>query len=403
MPGSEAYNMASGSPRSAASSSCWVLIALRIPCRRWVGRTAIQLTAAAGSSLPPGIVSSKEKSRPVPTISSPSKAARVRSSSRLVQSSSRREGSIRSPNAMRSVRVNAGSSSRVTGRRKNSDATSLVYLTSLRPGLDFSSALGGLAAVACTTSRATQPRETGADSTPDRLPGPLHATATTCDSFASGAHASDVREPREAEPDSEREQSDTQVLIDGRYRNRDQRTRNPRDLEAGLEPGEAAPSNGVGRVALEEAVEGDASGGGAGGHEQRAERRHRKRGRASREQATHRRKDERAGQNDLLARDLAQLRRDQVAEEPAYTADHEHEAEHPCGLAVVAEAEGEEEREEPDRPPQQTHRAAGEDDARRVELFLLELRVRARLLLFDPGDLPREHRPDRVDERGEDQ
>src|SRR5215216_710089 len=232
----------------------------------------------------------------------------------------------------------------------------LVYLTSLRPGLDFSSALGGLAAVACTTSRATQPRETGADSTPDRLPGPLHATATTCDSFAGGAHASDVREPREAEPDSEREQSDTEVLIDGRYRNRDQRTRNPRDLEPGLEPGETAPSNGVGRVALEEAVEGDASGGGAGGDEQRA-----------------------------------------------YTADHEHEAEHPCGLAVVAEAEGEEEREEPDRPSQQTHRAAGEDDARRVELFLLELRVRARLLLFDTGDLPREHRPDRVDERGEDQ
>src|SRR5215216_1481304 len=384
MPGSEAYNIASGSPRATASSSCWVLIALRIPRRRWVGRTAIQLTAAAGSSLPPGIVSSKEKSRPVPTISSPSKAASVRSSSRLVQSSSRRAGSIRSPNAMRSVRVNAGSSSRVTGRRKNSDATSpcLLDLVTTRPRF-----------LLCPW----RPRRRRVHDVP--------SDAAARDRRGLHARPSPGSAPRDGEdvPDSEREQSDTEVLIDGRYRNRGQRSRNPRDLEPGLEPGETAPSNGVGRVALEQAVEGDASGSGAGGHEQRAERRHRERGRASREQATHRRKDERAGENDLLARDLAQLRRDQVAEEPAYTADHEHEAEHPCGLAVVAEAEGEEEREEPDRPSQQTHRAAGEDDARRVELFLLELRVRARLLLFDPGDLPREHRPDRVDERGEDQ
>src|SRR5215216_2702034 len=337
MPGSEAYNIASGSPRATASSSCWVLIALRIPRRRWVGRTAIQLTAAAGSSLPPGIVSSKEKSRPVPTISSPSKAASVRSSSRLVQSSSRRAGSIRSPNAMRSVRVNAGSSSRVTGRRKNSDATSpcLLDLVTTRPRF-----------LLCPW----RPRRRRVHDVP--------SDAAARDRRGLHARPSPGSAPRDGDdvPDSERQQSDTEVLIDGRYRNRDQRTRNPRDLEPGLEPGEAAPSNGVGRVALEEAVEGDASGSGAGGHEQRA-----------------------------------------------YTADHEHEAEHPCGLAVVAEAEGEEEREEPDRPSQQTHRAAGEDDARRVELFLLELRVRARLLLFDTGDLPREHRPDRVDERGEDQ
>jgi hypothetical protein len=38
-----------------------------------------------------------------------------------------------------------------------------------------------------------------------------------------------------------------------------------------------------------------------------------------------------------------------------------------------------------------------------VELFLLELRVGSGLLLLDPRDLPREHRGDRVHERGEDQ
>src|SRR5918995_2530788 len=381
MPASDAYSIASGSPRSAASSSCWVLIALRIPRRRWVGRTAIQLTAAAGNSLPPGIVSSKEKSRPVPTISSPSKAASVRSSSRLVQSSSRRAGSIRSPNAMRSVRVNAGNSSRVTGRSRKPEVTGSCLLDLVRTRPRFLRARGGLAAVSWTTSGATQPRETGSEPALDRLPGALHAAATTRYSFASGAHAADVREPREAETDGEREQTDAEVLIDGRDRNGDQRAHNPCDLETRLEPGEAAPSNGVGRVALEQAVERDATRGGARSDEQRTERRHRERGGASREQAAHRGQDERAGEDDLLARDLAQLGCDEVAQEPPDATDHEHEAEDPCRLVVVAEPEGEEEREEPDRAPQQAHRAAGEDDARRVEFFLLELRVRSGLLL----------------------
>src|SRR5215204_3603083 len=339
MPASDAYSIASGSPRSAASSSCWVLIALRIPRRRWVGRTAIQLTAAAGNSLPPGIVTSKEKSRPVPTISSPSKAASVRSSSRLVQSSSRRAGSILSPNAMRSVRVNAGSSSHVTGRSRKSEATGSCLLDLVRTRPRFLRARG-LGAISWTTSRATQPRETGSKTSPDRLSGPFHAAATTRDSFASGAHAADVREPREAEADGEREQSDAEVLIDGRDRNRDQRAHNPRDLEARLEPGEAAPSNGVGRVALEQAVERHASCGGAGGDEQRTERRHRERGGARREQAAHRGQDERAGEYDLLARDLAQLGCNEVAQESADATDHEHEAEDPSGLVVVAEPEG---------------------------------------------------------------
>src|SRR3989440_4340471 len=291
MPASDAYNIASGSPRAAASSSCVLLIAVRMPRRRWVGRTAIQLTAAAGNSRPPGMVSSNEKSRPVPRISSPSNAASVRSSSRLVQSSSRRAGSMRSPKAMRGVRVNPGNSSRVTGRSTKSDATSLVYLTPLRAGLDFSFVLGGPAG-SSTTYRVTQPRETGSDTALDGLPGALHATATARDGFASGAHAGDVGQPGEPEPDGEHEQADAEVLVDRRGRKRGQRAGHPRDLEARLEPGEAAPSNGVGRVALEQAVAGDTSPGSAGGDEQRPERRQRERSRSSREQAPHRGEDE---------------------------------------------------------------------------------------------------------------
>src|SRR2546423_11510987 len=200
----------------------------------------------------------------------------------------------------------------------------------------------------------TQPCEPGSDTALDRLPGALHATATSRDGFASGAHAGDVRQAREPEADGEHEQADAEVLVDGRDRNRDQRAGHPRDLEARLEPGEAAPSNGVGRVALEQAVEGDASRGSAGGDEQRTERRQRERSRARREQAPHRGEDERAGENDLLARDLAQLGRQEIADEPADAAEDEDEAEDPRRLVVVAEPEGEEEREETDRSPEQT-------------------------------------------------
>src|SRR2546423_1539319 len=141
----------------------------------------------------------------------------------------------------------------------------------------------------------TQPCEPGSDTALDRLPGALHATATSRDGFASGAHAGDVRQAREPEADGEHEQADAEVLVDGRDRNRDQGAGHPRDLEARLEPGEAAPSNSVGRVALEQAVEGDASRGSAGGDEQRPERRQRERRRARRGPAPHRRGGEGAG------------------------------------------------------------------------------------------------------------
>src|SRR6266700_2227486 len=238
MPPSDAYNIANGSPRSAVSSSWHRLIALRIPRRRCVGRTAIHVTAAAGSSQPPGIVSSNDRSRPVPTISSPSNAASVRSSSRLVQSRSMRAGSDgRSPNAVRSVRVNAGSSSRVTGR--SSKSTALVYLPPLGPDVDFVAtlALGVRSATLrpAASPRAAQPRDTASNALPDGLASAIDALATARHRLAGGADAGDVRQPCEGEPDSERQEPDAQVLVYGRDGHRDQRADDPRDLEARLE------------------------------------------------------------------------------------------------------------------------------------------------------------------------
>src|SRR5262245_48402898 len=388
MPLSDAYRIASGSPRSAASSSCVRLIALRMPRRRRVGRTAIQLTAAVGTSCPPGIVSSSEYSRPVPTIRSPSNAASVRSSSTLVQSSSKRSGSKRSPNAMSGVIVKSVNSSRVTGRSTNSGSTRPVSLTALRAGLDFSGALGRRSTGSCSTSGPPQPREPGPQAPFDRRAGAFHAAATTVDRIAGRAHAGDVRQAREPEPDCQREQADAEVLVDGRDGDRDERAGHPRDLEAGLEPGEGAAAHRVGRVALEQAVERDAAGGGAGGDEQGADRRHREGRRTGGEQATHRGQDERAGEDDLLACDLAQLRRDEVAEESADAADDDHEPEDPWRLVVVAQPEREEERQEPDGAAQQPHGAAGEDDARGVELLPLAGRVRTGVLRLHPRDVP---------------
>ena len=54
---------------------------MRIPRRRWVGRTVTAAMAAAGSLAPPGTVISVPHERNVPQIRSPSNAAHVRSGS----------------------------------------------------------------------------------------------------------------------------------------------------------------------------------------------------------------------------------------------------------------------------------------------------------------------------------
>ena len=191
-------------------------MAVRMPRLRCVGRTAIQLTAAAGRSRPPGMVSSNEKSRPVPTISSPSNAASVRSSSRLVQSSSQGAGlhalakgdevGAREPGQL----VGSDRSKYEVGRH----ASCLVDLVTSRPRFlpcPWRAPRRFVARRPGCRNRA----EPGSEAALDRLPGAFHATATTRDCFASGAHAGDVRQSRETEADGEHEQADAEVLVDG--------------------------------------------------------------------------------------------------------------------------------------------------------------------------------------------
>ena len=85
---------------------------VRIPCRRWVGRTVTAATAALGSLAPPGTVSSVAHDRNVPHTRSPSNAAHVRPGSHQGATCSARSGtSGRSRNAVEIASMYAAYSS----------------------------------------------------------------------------------------------------------------------------------------------------------------------------------------------------------------------------------------------------------------------------------------------------
>jgi hypothetical protein len=69
------------------SSSWRRMSAVRMPLRRWVGKTPTRVTPAM-PAIPPGTVIRSEKTPVVPTIAVPSKAARLRSSSVTLRSDS---------------------------------------------------------------------------------------------------------------------------------------------------------------------------------------------------------------------------------------------------------------------------------------------------------------------------
>src|SRR5262249_21687809 len=73
-------------------------------------------TPAAGTSAPPGTVSSNENAAAVPTIASPSNAAMVRSTATPADQNSASSSSATLPNAMDDARLKAGSSSVVIRR-----------------------------------------------------------------------------------------------------------------------------------------------------------------------------------------------------------------------------------------------------------------------------------------------
>ena len=138
--------------------------------------------------------------------------------------------------------------------------------------------------------------------------------------------------------------------------------------------GEGATAQRVGAVALQQAVEAETPGGGAhpdrerGGHEpdrpadERAE------------QGERRGKDERRGDDHLLALGLAGDGREDHADEATERGRRQRDAE---PEEVVLEGEGGEEREEADAAAEHRHRTPGEEDARLVQLRLGERVVRA--------------------------
>ena len=77
--------------------------------------------------------------------------------------------------------------------------------------------------------------------------------------LVAGPQAADVGEPGEAEHEGQEEEA----AAPGQHveqRDRDQRAGAPRELEPRLEPGERAPAQVLGTVALQQAVERDATG-----------------------------------------------------------------------------------------------------------------------------------------------
>ena len=203
------------------------------------------------------------------------------------------------------------------------------------------------------------------------------------------AHAGEVRQPAEPEHDRDDEQPDARLLVDRGDRDGEEGADDPGELEAGLEAGESATPHCVGRVALQEAVERDPAERGTEADDEAGREQPEPAVGAREQEADDRRGEDRPGEDDLLACELPELGRDEVAEEVADRAAGDHQTEEPGRLAGVAQREREEEGEEADPTAQQRHRAPGEDDARRVQLLLLRL-VERLVDLLRLRDLPRE-------------
>src|SRR5918992_3862498 len=112
MSDSDAYRIASGSPRSWTSSSCRSMSSRRIPRRRWLGSTPTQLTPAALPQ-PPGVVSSNGYDAVTPTGRPSSQAASSRSSCIILRWRSNSSSFSSSPKAVEVARRTEGSSSAV--------------------------------------------------------------------------------------------------------------------------------------------------------------------------------------------------------------------------------------------------------------------------------------------------
>src|SRR5436309_11089339 len=110
MAASDAQRIAIGSARSWTSSSWRRMNWVRIPRRRWVGRTATHVTPAAGTS-PPGIVSVNGYDAAAPTGAAPSYAVRKRSGAIVFECRSKSSSSNSSPNPLVPAAIPVRSSS----------------------------------------------------------------------------------------------------------------------------------------------------------------------------------------------------------------------------------------------------------------------------------------------------
>src|SRR4051794_25317950 len=128
------------------SSSCRRIIAVRIPRRRWVGRTPTQVTPSIGVVRPPGRVRSNGNAPADATMRPPSNTARLRSAWNAMRSCSMSLSSRWLPKAIPVVRKKAGASSSVTGRISKSAemAISAVWPSGGGRAADFSDQLDPL-------------------------------------------------------------------------------------------------------------------------------------------------------------------------------------------------------------------------------------------------------------------
>lgn len=184
---------------------------------------------------------------------------------------------------------------------------------------------------------------------------------------AGGAEAGDVAKTREREHTGEYEEADTGIHH-VEQRHRDERARDPDELEAGFEAGERSAAEIVGSVALQQTVERDLAGGGTHGNQHRCEDEAPPSTGACCPQCHDGREEQGRNQHPLLTEPPAQQRGHDVADEAAQRAKREDHTEEPRGLAFGLEGKGDEERQEPDSATEQCHGTSGQHDARRVKL-----------------------------------
>src|SRR6266498_639246 len=123
---SEAIRIDAGSPRWSTSSKWRSTIRRRMPRRRWVGSTEIQVRPPTGIVVRPGRVSSSEYAPPVATSSPSSTAVIPRSNSNEALARARRSSVMESPKTSSATRLNASHSSGWTPRIVMSLSMTLV-------------------------------------------------------------------------------------------------------------------------------------------------------------------------------------------------------------------------------------------------------------------------------------